>query len=178
MDTEIITDVLMLGDSHMFYGEWENWFPCYNILNRGIGNDTVEGVLSRLDEALSHFPKIVFLMCGINDIAGRIAESETIANMSAVVDKIHRVLPECKIVLFSVLPTENRFDINKIISMNKQYAVICEDKEYVQYCDLTDLFMENGEAGSKFFSDGLHLNSRGYIKLIAEIEKYLEKYLD
>jgi len=59
IDKDAVIDAVFLGDSHMFYGEWENRFKSYSILNRGIGDD----------------------------IASDISELETIMNMRAAIHK-------------------------------------------------------------------------------------------
>ncbi len=48
------TDIIFLGDSITLQGDFGEFFSDKRVPNRGIGNDTSEGVLNRLDEVVSH----------------------------------------------------------------------------------------------------------------------------
>ena len=78
IDEEVEADLIFLGDSHMFYGEWENWYNQYSVLNRGIDSDTCEGVFNRIEECLIHNPKVIFMMVGINDICFSVKSEESL----------------------------------------------------------------------------------------------------
>ena len=49
-------------------GNWSLRLDYPNIKNRGIGGDTTDGVLARLDEVIYFQPEAVFLLIGINDL--------------------------------------------------------------------------------------------------------------
>ena len=61
--------VVFLGDSITEGGVWDEWFRELLTLNRGIGGDTVGGVLDRLDSAL-YEPRAISLLIGTNDLTG------------------------------------------------------------------------------------------------------------
>ena len=44
--------IVFLGDSLTDRAEWAEFFPDKRIINRGVGGDTTEGVLNRLDEII------------------------------------------------------------------------------------------------------------------------------
>src|SRR5579864_8146786 len=61
--------VVFLGDSITDHGAWAEWFPELDAVNRGIGGDTVGGVINRLRTSV-HQPCAVSLMIGTNDLTG------------------------------------------------------------------------------------------------------------
>lgn len=63
-------DIVFLGDSITYSGLWSEVFLDKKVANRGVRGDTSEGILNRIDQILSLTPNTVYLMFGINDIAG------------------------------------------------------------------------------------------------------------
>ena len=61
-------DVVFLGDSLTNGGRWSEAFIEKRVANRGIGGDTSQGILNRVDKVIALNPKTVYLMLGINDI--------------------------------------------------------------------------------------------------------------
>lgn len=63
--------IVFLGDSITEKIDWHELFhnSHYDILNRGIGSDTISGVINRINTIINLKPSKVFLMIGINDIA-------------------------------------------------------------------------------------------------------------
>ena len=60
---------MFLGDSITEGGLWDAWFQELPALNRGIGGDTTEDILARLDSAIDQ-PTAVSLLIGTNDLHG------------------------------------------------------------------------------------------------------------
>lgn len=155
-------DVVFLGDSITCYGEWEVWYPQFRVLNRGIGSDTTEGVLHRLDEVISHSPKYVFLMIGINDVSRNIAATNIIENVDSILKILTNNLPETRVCLYSILPCKTEND-GELMMLNSRYAIIADAYEQVNYIDIYDAFRtEKGLRTELFTDDGVHLNEKGY----------------
>ncbi len=70
--------IVFLGDSLVERAEWAEFFPGTGAVNRGIGGDTTEGVLKRLDQLGLKPGKSgrVFLYIGINDLLSGIPRGE------------------------------------------------------------------------------------------------------
>lgn len=66
---EYINPIVFLGDSITEKIDWRELFSYPNIVNRGIGSDTITGVNNRIDSIVKLRPSKVFLMIGINDIS-------------------------------------------------------------------------------------------------------------
>ncbi len=60
-------DVLVIGDSLVEQGEWNELLAPLAAHNRGIGNDTVYGLSLRMAQTCRHPYKTGFLMIGVND---------------------------------------------------------------------------------------------------------------
>ena len=150
---------------------WSEFFPDANILNRGIGSDTSEGVLNRFNEVISHEPKKIFLMIGCNDIGKNIPQEEIINNVETIWKEADCKLPECEFYLQSLLPSN--LDKDKVFSLNYAYRNLSEKYDNCTYIDLHSLFLNsNGDVRKVFFGmDAVHLNGAGYTVWINEISE-------
>ena len=166
-------DIIFLGDSITYYGEWGEWFDEKKVLNRGIRSDTSEGVLNRIDEITFINPQKVFLMIGINDISDDGNVEDVIENITEICERIHMTNPTCIIYLQSVLPQIN-FDNRIIKQLNVRIRKISYQNENIKYIDLYDMFDSNGEIEDRYYSeDQLHLNGEGYKCWISAVYPYV-----
>src|SRR5688500_2665279 len=81
-------DIVFLGNSLTFWGEWAEFFRNEHIKNRGIPGDHTFGVLERLDEVINGKPAKVLILIGINDIARNFPDSVILRNFEAIVSRI------------------------------------------------------------------------------------------
>lgn len=161
-------------------------------LNRGIGGNTTEALLYRLEEVISQAPKNIILMIGVNDISRGVEETETVDNYREILDRLQNSLPYTKIYTISVLPVrdsydERRFAINmaywmtfvrpfdinpSIVSLNQKIEALSE-KNGVKYLDFYNYFLL-GDIGNdlnpELAIDNVHLNDKGY-KLLSKLLK-------
>ncbi len=167
-------DVCFVGDSLTARGLWSEFFPDLQVANRGIGSDTSEGVLNRLDTVVELDPDCVLLMIGVNDLGHAFSADEISTNVEAIVDQLHSKLPDSKIVLQGVLPAEGLSETD-ILNLNKLYADLAAKRDFVAYIDLHDRFLgSNGDRNSSLYaSDGVHLMGSGYQIWVDAIEPYL-----
>lgn len=154
-------DVVFAGDSITAYGRFSEFFPKTVVMNRGVGGDTAEGLYNRIDEVLSHHPKKIFIMIGINDIARGITKEESLQYYELIISEIGNKLPDCEIYVQSILPTMSD-NLNTISDRNAFIEKMCEELE-VEYINLYDLYLADGKANDSLLSsDGVHLNGNGY----------------
>lgn len=154
-------DVVFAGDSITAYGRFSEFFPKTVVMNRGVGGDTAEGLYNRIDEVLSHHPKKIFIMIGINDIARGITKEESLQYYELIISEIGNKLPDCEIYVQSILPTMSD-NLNTISDRNAFIEKMCEELE-VEYINLYDLYLTDGKANDSLLSsDGVHLNGNGY----------------
>lgn len=167
-------DVVFIGDSITARGVYNEFFPDKLILNRGIGSDIDEGVYNRIDEVLSHHPKQIYIMVGINDIAKGIPLDDYLFFYIKTIEQILLQSPTCDIFVESILPT-NTEDMSQIRLFNSKVKEMCE-KNRIEYINLFDLFLDDdGQPNEQLLSeDRIHLNGAGYKIIIEEISKRMK----
>ena len=72
--------VLLMGDSMIEGGRWDEYFPDLDVVNRGIVGDNTEGMSNRFDEIIHAKLSILFLSGGVNDISQNVKTKEIISN--------------------------------------------------------------------------------------------------
>jgi lysophospholipase L1-like esterase len=164
-------EVLFMGDS--ITDMWRNtgkpvfdkYFGSWKAANFGIGGDTTQGVLYRLQhgEGQGFSPKAVVLMIGTNNI-GRNTAAEIAEAIGAIVLEMQKDFPKAKILLLGIFPRSDAKDparatiaeINSIISK-------LHDGGRVHYLDIGAKFLDDkGNIPRDIMSDALHPTSKGY----------------
>ncbi len=156
--------VVFLGDSITEGGTWEELFPELPTLNRGIGGDSTEDVLARLDEAINA-PAAVNLLIGTNDLhlGPRLSDLDGIATrVGQIVSRIQQKAPAASIYLNSVMPRTTLLT-SRIRSLNERYVAVAA-RTGVTYVDLWPALADGrGELRGEFTTDHLHLKDVGYV---------------
>jgi lysophospholipase L1-like esterase len=165
-------EIVFLGNSITDIGEWAEIWQNKKVRNRGISGDNTFGVLARLDEVTSGKPAKVFIMVGINDIAKETPDSVIIANYKKIINRIQTESPKTKIIVQSILPTNNDFTefkrhqnkMEHIVFINTALENYCKEIGLV-FVDLYTAFLDtNKKLDKKYTNDGLHINGYGYMK--------------
>lgn len=176
------SSVIMLGNSITASCNWSEMFNNGKIINRGIGGDTTEGILNRIDFLKSCKPDAVFLLIGTNDLSQGKTPDEIINNYEKIVKNITEYNSTLELFIQSVLPiNKNQFilppnyDNDKIKSLNKMIENLQDGR--VRYVNLYDDFLDhNGNLKIEYSNDGLHLNGSGYLRwkeiLINNFDKF------
>ena len=158
--------IIFIGDSIVEY------FPLHELLqspkilvNRGIRGYKTDLLLENLDAHLfGQALDKVFLLIGTNDIGKEMPQTETLANLEAVIQEISRDYPLAQIQLLSVLP----------VNEQEQYKDLASIYTNVHFIDLYDNFLdEGGQLREDFTTDGLHLTIAGYAMLSKALQPYL-----
>ena len=181
-----ITDFWHLDANPWFHGKycgqaiWNESFdgavPAQTALNLGVSGDRIEHVLHRLlpiaqggegwldRHALQ--PDTIFVMLGINNSF----DSEDPATTSlykgvlAVVARIHERKPKARIVIQSLLPTDDDLkNRNLVIPVNDLLSSFAANAEGIEYLDLYPSFVDDdGAQRRNLFNDSLHPSRDGY----------------
>jgi len=163
-------EIIFLGNSITDMGEWSEFFQNRKVKNRGISGDITLGVLARLDEVLASKPDKIFLMIGINDIAGNNPDSIILWNYKQIIEQIQIKSTDTQLYVQSILPTNSSFTqyhrhqgkTDHILFLNQKL------KELSAQQNLTyiDAFAALADAGNQlkpeYTNDGLHLMAEGY----------------
>jgi lysophospholipase L1-like esterase len=153
---------------------WINKSPAFfkgrPYINRGIGGQTTPQMLIRFRaDVVALKPKVVVLLCGINDIAGNTGPStlemiqDNIASMTEIA-----LANNIKVVLSSVLPAydfpwrPNMEPAPKVIALNKWIKAYAAQKKMVYLDYFSAMVDERNGMKSIYHTDEVHPNKLGY----------------
>ena len=154
-------DIVFLGNS-ITYGARDiaQYFPKAakslatkggRMVNRGIVGESTKHFYERLDEILIGKPAKLFIMGGINDLAGGATGEEICGRLEKIVKAVKESSPKTKIYIESLLPVNESFKAYKSLSgktaeVAKVNALIekMAKTEKIQYINLYPYFLESG----------------------------------
>ena len=163
-------DILFVGNSITDGGEWGEIFNDLRIKNRGISGDVTAGVINRIEGLLISQPAKIFLMIGVNDLAGGVGVDSVVTNIFRITSLVKERSPQTKIYIQSILPVNpsfNKFTKHAVRAneIRKVNAILNQEqlkKGYV-FIDLHTAFCDSaGNLNSIFTNDGLHLKAAAY----------------
>jgi len=142
-------DIVFVGNSITEQAcDWNDRLNISNAKNRGIAGDGSNGVLAQLDELIFYKPKAVYLKIGINDLFNMHYENEVPSasyvgeNILKIAKMLHKALPETKLYVQSLLPTDKVFLIEPIDEVNEIIRSYANLGIY-KLLDLHDAFANN-----------------------------------
>lgn len=155
------------------------FFSANPYIGRGIGGQTTPQMLVRFhQDVVALNPKVVVMLCGINDIAGNTGPStlEMIQDNIAAMTEIARA-NKIRVVLSSVLPAFSfpwRKEVNpvdKVIELNKWIKAYAE-KHKLTYVDYFSAMKDERNGLPKSLAeDGIHPNAAGYAIMEPLVQK-------
>ena len=170
-------DIIFIGDSIVeYYPLCELLQTDKRMVNRGIRGYKTDLLLENLDAHLfGQALDKVFILIGTNDIGKETPQTETLANLEAIIQEISRDYPLAQIQLLSVLPVnEAPAYKEKIQALNQAYRQLASAYMNVQFIDLYDAFLdEEGQLRPDYTTDGLHLTIAGYAALSKALQETL-----
>ncbi|EGD35649.1 GDSL family lipase/acylhydrolase [Streptococcus sanguinis SK150] len=178
-------DIIFIGDSIVeYYPLYELLQTDKRLLNRGIRGYKTDLLLENLDAHLfGQALDKVFILIGTNDIGKEMPQTETLANLEAIIQEISRDYPLAQIQLLSVLPVNETpaykstvyvRSNEKIQALNQAYRQLASAYMNVQFIDLYDAFLdEGGQLRPDYTRDGLHLTIAGYAALSKALQETL-----
>ena len=153
--------IVMVGDSITDQPEWGELLGQRDIANRGIGGDTTEGVLERMDSIYSTGAKKAFVMIGINDITHSKDIDAVFKNYTEIVDLLiaHNMAPYIQSTL---LTGKKMVKYNgEVVRLNKKLLAYANEKS-IPFIDLNAVLSANGVLADEYTTDGVHLNGSAY----------------
>jgi len=165
-------DLLFVGDSITEgWGNnavWQKTYAPLKAANLGIGGDTTENVLWRLEngEVEGISPKAAVLLIGTNNFGLEGHSPDQVAKgVAACVRTLRKKLPSTKIILLAIFPRDPSpaAEIRKKIkAVNDQIATL-DDRKAVHYLDIgPKLANPDGSLSKEVMPDFLHLSEKGY----------------
>ncbi len=172
------TDIVFLGNSITFGGNWSELLGRERIVNRGIGSDNIPGMLRRLHQVTRLNPKLCFVMAGINDLYQEVPVDTVFNRYLQLIDslRVHDIIPVIQSTLH-VNPKWKRTEeknpqVTILNSLLKEYAAV----HSLTFIDLNSLLSETGILRMEYTSDGVHLNAAAYKAWRDLIEPIVQKY--
>ncbi len=165
-------DIVMVGDSITEGAEWHELFPNLSIVNRGIGWDTTEGLLHRMESIYSTGAKKAFIMIGINDLGQNRSVDEIFVDYVKVLEQLisHNITPY---IQSTILAGGRHIDRNKSIMMLNLRLKNWAEENGLIFIDLNQYLAAGGGLNMSFSDDGIHLNGQGYAVWKTAIQKFL-----
>lgn len=169
---------------------WQRFYGDRNAVNLGFIGDTTASLLWRIDngEVAGIAPKVAVVLIGANNL-GRVhwSADETLAGIAAILRELHSRLPQTKVLLLSVLPSDrSEWASETTVAINKGLAAkYGSGGGSVTFLDVTHVFMTGGHLDRALFYDPLltppepplHPTAEGQARLAAAIEPTLATLL-
>jgi lysophospholipase L1-like esterase len=163
-------DVVLLGDSitdgwnNSGRAIWQKEFPNWKMANFGIGGDTCQAVLYRINngEFDGYKAKAIMVMLGTNNTRSYTGE-EIGAAMTKIVGILKEKQPEAKILLLAIFPRGTGPDDPYRVKVNVANKILAKlDGGNVKYLSINDKLMDKNGKLVGFGGDNLHPNAQGY----------------
>jgi lysophospholipase L1-like esterase len=159
------TPIVMLGDSLTEGAPWNELTGCPRVANRGINGDATMGVLGRLDDVFEVWPRAVFLMIGVNDLANGIPQAAVVENLRKILDRLDKSgIPYFLNHIVPVTRTYKKAHLNgEIDTLNALTSDLVVGRPNAATIDLRPLLRDGTNSLAEEYSyDGLHLSPKGY----------------
>lgn len=172
-----INSIIMVGNSLTAGGNWKVLFPDIAIENFGIPGDSTYGVLFRTPQIIEKKPSKIFLLISVNDLRIGCLNEQIIDNYKKILYTFKSNLPNTKVYIQSMLPTNGKVrDNDQIKNVNIEIKKLAMSTNHV-YIDMYDKFLESGKTtiDPKLTYDGIHLTNEGYLLWAWIIDKYVKE---
>jgi lysophospholipase L1-like esterase len=195
-------DLIFLGDSitqdyevtgppdwRDFEPVWQHFYGGRNAVNLGFNGDATSHLLWRIEngEVAGIAPKVAVILIGANNL-GRLhwAPEDTVQGIDAIVAQLRRRLPQTRLLLLGVLPSErSAWATQTTLTINRALAARYRRGGDVAYLDVGQVFMRNGKLNRDLFFDPmltppaapLHPNAEGQALMAQAIEPTLAALL-
>jgi lysophospholipase L1-like esterase len=161
--------IVFVGDSITEAGEWGEFFGSANVINRGIGGDSMSRVLSRIESIAKTRPSKIFLMAGINDLAV-LDHKQVFEQYQRTVKLVRAISPATRIYVQSTLPVNRSIrdtgrDNKEVSALNRLLARLPDGDPHIQWIDVGSALLDSdGDLSREYTHDGVHLNGKGYAR--------------
>ena len=172
-----------------FVPSWQRFYGDRNAVNLGYSGDTTAHLLWRIQngETAGITPKVAVVLIGANNL-GRLrwSSEDTIAGIDAIVAALQTRLPQTKILLLGILPSDRSdWTTATTIAVNKALAAKYGKSTGVTYVDVANVFMRDGKLRRDLFYDirktppaaPLHPSPEGQMLISQAIEPTLAALL-
>lgn len=148
-----------------------------SVLNRGFGGSQLSDLRDHFERTILRYqPRQVVIYSGGNDLHGGKTPQTVLADLQAIVDRIHRELPQTRVLFISIALNPNRWaERDRVREANRLIKELLARDPRDQYVDIIPA-MTGPDGLPKpdiFVADRLHMNRKGYELWIPVIRPYL-----
>ena len=174
--------ILFIGSSS--FTRWtdvQDYFPGYNILNRGFGGSTLADVLRYEEDVIFKYdPKQIVVYCGENDIASSdtITAATVFNRFQNLYSEIRAIYPNVPVVYISLKPSPSRWYLKeKAMAVNDLIEKFLKNQNNAEFVSVwNDMLGPDGKPiPGLFVEDNLHMNAKGYAIWQKKIQPVLVK---
>jgi len=170
-------DVVFIGDSHIAFGEWQEWFPDLPVANRGIPGEGIKGLQAFAKTLDLSKASTIVVQIGTNDLLFHKPEvvisyyRELVAQLDAQTNSQ---------MLYCTLPGINNevrwtgIDEHDVDLLNDFVLSLGKSKHKVLNL-ARSLKTKGGVLPKGLTDDGVHLRGDGYYQWKQEIDHYLNR---
>ncbi len=152
-------------------------FPRRRVLNRGFGGAHFSDIRTHFEELILQYrPRQVVIYSGGNDINSKKPVEQVFGDMKDVVDRIHRELPQTRVVVIAVALNPKRWDQRaSVIALNRRMADYLSRDPRDAFADVVPPMLQADGTPKPdiFVADRLHMNRKGYEAWIPVIKPLL-----
>lgn len=175
-------DVLFIGDEMVHSGEWHELLQSDKVKNRGTGwgyaspgmdiiAQEIPVIFNQVNGTVQ--PNTVVLYAGVAEVNGSASLDNIESKYLSIVQQIQQIAPQTKILVLSLLPTNNLSrNTNRVVAFNQRLQEMCAQNDALEYVDIYTELQTDGLANTQYFS-GNYLRGLGYVKVAGLIEKAL-----
>lgn len=158
--------VVFVGSSSIRLWKLDQSFPELRALNRGFGGSEVADSVHFADQlVIKHKPAVVVMYAGDNDLKNGKTPERVAADFGTFVARVHKALPETRIVYLAVKPSLARWNlIDDVRATNALIESQCDADKRLVFADIAQPMLgDDGRPRPELFAkDGLHLSDKGY----------------
>lgn len=171
-------DIVFLGNSITYGGNWSELLGREKVVNCGIGSDNLPGMLHRLHHVYRLHPKICFIMAGINDIYEDVPVDTIFTRYAALLDSLRskKIIPVIQSTLY-VHPRWKRAEVKnrEVAVLNarlQQYA----HEQSLTFVDLNARLAFGSMLKDEYTTDGVHLTAAAYAEWCTMLEPIVKQH--
>jgi lysophospholipase L1-like esterase len=160
--------IVFIGASSIVRWNLPEYFPELGAkaINRGFGgSQSVDAVRYVERIVVPYHPRVVVYYAGDNDVEANVPAQEIAHQFELFDQKVHRALPQTKIIFISIKPSIRRWKwIDTIRSANAMAKAYCAKEKHLAFMDIEQSMLgADGKPNPDLLvADGLHMTPAGY----------------
>lgn len=174
--------ILLIGSSSFTrWGDVQEYFPSYQILNRGFGGSTLPDQLRYINEIVFPYqPRQIIIYCGENDVASAdsITGEVVLRRFKELFYAIREEMPKVPVAFISMKPSPSRqMALDRFRAGNAAIKAFLKKQKRTAFIDVYKEMIdgEGKPLADLFVEDNLHMNKKGYAIWQRIMEPYLKK---